>query len=299
VNALAAFTLHLEVERDFSPHTIAAYRRDVSHFLEFLEGDPPETADHARLRRYVQHLARAGLSAASRQRKLAAVRAFYRYLARERLVAKDPTRGLVAPKQARRLPKFLDPPEVAALLNVPGTASPQGLRDRALLYMLYATGLRVAEAVALTAAAAATLETDAAGLAELIVSGKGRKQRGVLLDPPALAALGDYLDRGRPALAARSAEPCGALFLNPSGGPLTARAIQQLVVRCARAAGIDKPVTPHVLRHSFATHLLEGGADLRAVQELLGHSSLSTTQIYTHVTSDRLKRVYRAAHPRP
>lgn len=168
-----------------------------------------------------------------------------------------------------------------------------------MLELLYATGLRVGEAAALRLEAVETLQTDDQGLAELVVEGKGRKERGVLLDGRALAALRLYLERGRPELARRAARPPELLFLNPSGGGLTPRSIQRLIAKHAAAAGIMKEVTPHVLRHSFATHLLEGGADLRAVQELLGHASLSTTQIYTHVTADRLKQVYRKAHPRP
>lgn len=297
--AIDAFEAHLAVERNVSPNTVAAYLRDLRQYLEFLRGRPPEDADYALLRKYAQHLASEGLEPASRQRKLAAVRAFYKFLVRERLAAKNPTKGLRAPKQGHRLPRFLDPQEVRSLLAAPDPRTPQGLRDRALLELLYATGLRVGEAAALRLEAVETLQTDDQGLAELVVEGKGRKERGVLLDGRALAALRLYLERGRPELARRAARPPELLFLNPSGGGLTPRSIQRLIAKHAAAAGIMKEVTPHVLRHSFATHLLEGGADLRAVQELLGHASLSTTQIYTHVTADRLKQVYRKAHPRP
>lgn len=297
--AIDAFEVYLTVERNVSPNTVAAYLRDLQQFTAFLRGKPAEEADYALLRKFAQHLAVEGLEPSSRQRKLAAVRAFYKFLVRERLVVKNPTKGLHAPKLGQRLPRFLDPNEVGALLAAPDPRTPQGLRDRALLELLYATGLRVAEAAGLPVEAARALETDEAGLAELVVEGKGRKERGVLLDARAMAALRLYLERGRPELARRAAVPSDMLFLNPTGNPLTPRSIQRLIAKYAKAAGILKEVTPHVLRHSFATHLLEGGADLRAVQELLGHSSLSTTQIYTHVSADRLKHVYRKAHPRP
>ncbi len=297
--ALDAFEVYLTIERNVSPNTVAAYLRDLRQYLDFLRDKPPEEVDYLTVRKFAQHMALEGLEPSSRQRKLAAVRTFYKFLVRERLVTKNPTKGVTAPKLGHKLPRFLDPLEVKALLAAPDTRTPQGLRDRALLELLYATGLRVAEAAAVSIEVALALETDETGLAEMVVEGKGRKERGVLLDGRAMAALRLYLERGRPELARRARKPSDKLFLNPSGEALTTRSIQRLIAKYGEQAGILKEVTPHVLRHSFATHLLEGGADLRAVQELLGHASLSTTQIYTHVTADRLKQVYRKAHPRP
>ncbi len=294
------FALYLEIERNLSPNSVRAYRRDIAQYLAFL---PKETdairADFALVRKFAQFLAHEGLGPASRARKLAAVRAFYRYLARERVVTADPTKGVQAPKQPRRLPKLLDASEVERLLGAPDTRTPQGLRDRALFHLLYATGLRIAEAIALDCVTVADLVADDDGLAEFAVFGKGRKERIVLIDRHALVSLSNYLDRSRPILAGRRDPPSGALFLNPSGNRLSARSVQRAIASYAQRTGIVHRVTPHVLRHSFATHLLEGGADLRAVQELLGHASLSTTQIYTHVTVDRLREVYARSHPRP
>ncbi|MBI6545891.1 MAG: tyrosine recombinase [Cyanobacteria bacterium NC_groundwater_1444_Ag_S-0.65um_54_12] len=313
------FMLYLDVERAFSPNTVIAYRRDLQQFITFWQeaavAAPHDeanaanrelaSADSTIIRRFAHHLLRLGLAPASRARKLAAVRAFYRYLARERVLKKDPTKGVLTPKLGHRLPRFLDREEVRALLAAPDVRTPQGLRDRALLELLYATGLRVAELAAIKLSDVTELRSDESGLAEIIIEGKGRKQRVVLLDSSTLAILERYLQDGRPILAARAGNngrdgsPDTFLLLNPGGHRLTVRSIQRLIARHALAAGILKEVTPHVLRHSFATHLLEGGADLRAVQELLGHSSLSTTQIYTHVTASRLRDIYNKSHPRP
>lgn len=294
------FALYLEIERNLAPNSVKAYRRDIGEFLAFLPaGVEPTGADFALIRKFAQFLANRGLGPSSRARKLAAVRAFYRYLARERMVSVDPTKGVAAPKLPRRLPKLLDVRDVERLLDAPGDRTPQALRDRAFLHLLYASGLRIAEAVALDCQTFGELVPDEDGLAEFSVVGKGRKERIVLVDDRALSALEDYLSRGRPKLASRRTPECPALFLNPSGERLTPRSVQRAIAGYGQELGLLNRVTPHVLRHSFATHLLEGGADLRAVQELLGHASLSTTQIYTHVTADRLRQVYSRSHPRP
>ncbi|MEB3237315.1 MAG: tyrosine recombinase [Candidatus Sericytochromatia bacterium] len=293
-----AFLLHLEVERNLSPHTVAAYGRDLAQFLDWL-GSDPLLADLKRLRAWTQQLGRDGLAPRSRERKIAAIRAYYRYLVRLRVLESDPTQGLRPPKRPQRLPRFLDAAQTAALLAAPDPGTPQGIRDRALMAMLDASGVRVSELIALTLGAVRTLAPDADGLVELPVFGKGRKERRVLVDPAAWQALGRYLETARPVLAARALEASEALFLGPSGQALTVRSVQRLVAAHARRAGLLLHVTPHMLRHGFATHLLERGVDLRSVQELLGHQTLSTTQIYTHVTQDRLREVYHRTHARP
>jgi site-specific recombinase XerD len=293
-----AFLLHLEVERNLSPHTVASYGRDLAQFLAWLREDPLR-ADLKRLRAWTLQLGRDGLAPRSRERKIAAVRAYYRYLVRLRVLETDPTQGLRPPKRPQRLPRFLDAPQTAALLAAPDPSTPQGLRDRALMAMLDASGVRISELIALTVTIIRGLAPDAEGLVELPVFGKGRKERRVLVDPGAWQALERYLESGRPALASRASAHTDALFLGPSGGALTVRSVQRLIAAHARRAGLMQHVTPHMLRHGFATHLLERGVDLRSVQELLGHQTLSTTQIYTHVTQDRLREVYHRTHARP
>lgn len=288
---LASFLRSLEGERGVSPHTLAAYRRDIRQFLIFLKssgipewhGVTPQVA-----RRYVAHLdhryARAAVA-----RNLSALRTMFRYLYREGKVARNPLALIAAPKQPRRLPKFLSKDEMAAMLGAPDPLTPTGLRDRALLEVLYATGMRVGELVSLQV-------RDLALSDELRILGKGRRERIVLMGSAAREALTRYLEDGRSRLL-RGGDH-GAVFLNARGGRLSDRGVRLVVDRYIRAAAHDRRISPHVLRHTFATHLLDGGADLRTVQELLGHVNLSTTQIYTHVSRDWLKRVYDRAHPR-
>jgi site-specific recombinase XerD len=247
------------------------------------------------VRRYLGHLSQKGLERRSIVRKLSSLKAWFKWLEREGVVPINPAAAMLSPKTARSLPDVLDLPEIERMLAAPDD-TPFGLRDRALLETLYATGMRVSEAAALK------LPDIDWGSGEIrVVSGKGGKERVVLLGRHAVAALRLYLDNSRGVLMARGKRELlttDAVWINSRGTQLSAHAIYTHVLQNATRAGVLKSVTPHTLRHSFATHLLEGGADLRVVQELLGHSSLSSTQIYTRVSSAHLKSVYAAAHPR-
>ena len=278
----------LRAERGLAPATVAAYRRDLRDYAAHLGERPPDgdlVAD------YVATLHRRGLAAASVARRIAAVRGFHRFLVAEGLAAVDPTVLLDSPRRRAALPKALTVEEVLRLLEAPDAGTPEGRRDRALLEFLYATGARVSEAVGLD-----QLDLDLEeGTAR--VTGKGDKQRLVPVGGPACRALLAYLpDR----LAWRRAgRDSGAVFLNQRGGRLTRQGIWGIVRRCALLSGLDpETVSPHVLRHSAATHMVEGGADLRTVQELLGHASISTTQVYTRVSPRHLLEVYTVSHPR-
>ncbi|MDR7417979.1 MAG: tyrosine recombinase XerC [Armatimonadota bacterium] len=302
---IAAFLAMLEAEQNASVHTRAAYRRDLETFRNFLRAeriDGWDAVTAAAGRRYLATLHQR-YSRASIARHLSTLRSFYRFLRREGRVAQSPMRLLSAPRRGRRLPRALTPDAMTALLAAPHLDEPAGVRDRAILEVLYAGGLRVSELIGLRC-------TDVGG-DELRVRGKGGKDRVVLIGSEAAAWLRRYLDDARPRLARaggagagrgtaadRAAGTADVLFLNARGGPLTARGVQSLIERWVRAAAVQQRTTPHVLRHTFATHLLDGGADLRAVQELLGHASLSTTQIYTHISREHLKRIYAQAHPR-
>ena len=288
---VTAFLRALEGERGVSPHTLIAYRRDVTRFVRFLKQESVGTWDAVTApiaRRYVASLDRR-VARSAIARNLSALRTLFRFLYREGRVSRNPLALITAPKQAPRLPKVLTPDEIAAVLGAPDTSTPGGLRDRALLEVLYATGLRVGELVSLRLA-------DLSLADELRVLGKGRRERIVLMGAPAQEALARYLDEGRSKLV--RGHDSGYVFLNRRGGPLTDRGVRVILDRCLRRAALGRRISPHVLRHTFATHLLDGGADLRSVQELLGHVNLSTTQIYTHVSRDWLKRVYDRAHPR-
>jgi len=280
------------VERDASPHTISRYRREILEFLTFVEKQGiqywPEV-DRVVLRQYLAWLNIQGYFKASVARRLSQLRSFGRFLVRENIVSDNPFRAVSSPKVPRRLPVPLSVPETVALLGAPDIGTPQGLRDYAILEVLYSGGLRVSELSGLN------LSSIDRGRKELRVWGKGAKERIVLLGTPAAIALQTYVQRGRPELVRET--PTDALFLNRSGGRLTTRSVMSLLRKYSRIAGLDKHVTPHTLRHSFATHLLDGGADLRSVQELLGHARLTTTQIYTHVSQNRAREVYLRSHP--
>ncbi|MGH2349318.1 MAG: tyrosine recombinase XerC [bacterium] len=286
-----AFLKVLQGERGVSVHTLAAYAYDIRQFLGFLRGAPVERWDAVTPPIVRQYLALLGRRHArtSIARKLSALRSFYRYLYREGKVARNPLALVRTPKLPRRLPKFLTPPEMAAVLGAPDLSTSLGARDRALLELLYATGMRVGEVTALRVG-------DLTWNGELRVLGKGRKERVVLVNTAAEDALRRYLEHRRSLLGA--GRDHGRVFVNSRGGPLTERGVRLIVDRHIRAAAFDRHISPHVLRHTFATHLLDGGADLRAVQELLGHASLNTTQVYTHVSREWMKRVYDKAHPR-
>jgi len=308
------FRAHLAAERNVSGHTVSAYLQDIGQFAAFLWPDearqPPydwALAGRTQARAFLVAFHRAGCAPATTRRKLAALRAFYRFLIREGLQAANPFSGLRGPRMAHALPTVLNEGQVEALLAAPerelaalraraaGDLPPEAVyarrRDAAVLEVLYSTGARIAEA--------AGLRLDrldrARGVAR--VGGKGRKERLCVLGRPALAALGRALDAAE-RLWPGAADRDGVLFRNLRGGALTPRSVERALKHWLAAAGLPRAITPHKLRHSFATHLLNAGADLRSVQELLGHASLSTTQIYTHVSIERLKEVYRKAHPR-
>jgi integrase/recombinase XerC len=285
------FLLHLERERNASPHTLRAYARDIQQFIDYsrqeLAREPqPADVDHLLIRAFLAQLHRAGLKKISAARTLAGLRAFFRYLCREGVLERNPARLLQAPRTERLIPTHLDEQDVAALLTITGDDFP-ALRTRALLELLYGTGIRVAELVG--------LDVQEVDLAERTVRvlGKGGKERIVPFGGQALAALQDYLS----ARAERGPQT-DALFVNARGGRLTDRSVRTFLLREVRRHAIARHTSPHTLRHSFATHLLERGADLRAIQELLGHASLSTTQRYTHVNVRQLLAVYQKAHPR-
>jgi integrase/recombinase XerD len=290
---LAPFTDFLALERGASPNTVAAYRRDILHLVQFLEGRgvlAPERATTATLRDFIFHLKDLGLAATSIRRHISATRTYYRFLAGEGFVARDPTERLASPKKWRTLPAVLSPAEVERLVAAPRADEPLAWRDRALLEFAYATGSRVSELVGIRIGDVLFDE----GLARL--HGKGGKERLVPVGRRALGAVALYAREIRPKLDKGAAR--GRMFLNARGGPLSRVGAWGIIRRCARAAGIAKRVTPHTLRHTFATHLLEGGADLRAVQEMLGHADLSTTQLYTQVDREYLRTVHRTFHPR-
>jgi site-specific recombinase XerD len=295
--------------RDASPHTQRSYGTAVSRYLDWLaeRGADWREPPRATLRAYLAELG-ATIGRSSVAQRLAAIRAFHRYAAREGLAPGDPWGAIATPRLPRRLPRVLEVEQVERLLAVvdetleaDGEAFDEvrtalALRDRALIETAYAAGLRISEL------AAADLGSLDLRRAEIRVLGKGRKERIGILGRPALRAISAYLEDGRPALLRRRADPDGdppaELFLNHRGAPLGVRGLRYRLDRLRRAAGLPEGVSPHTLRHSFATHLLDGGADLRVVQELLGHESLATTQVYTHVSPTRLRAAYRQAHPR-
>jgi integrase/recombinase XerC len=290
---LRAFRLYLETERHASPYTLRNYTSDLKEFREFLgqKGVSSwESVGREVLRDYLASLLDRGIARSSISRKFSALRSLYKYLVRERKVAADPTRTTSVPKKETRLPSFLSQEEMISLLEACDPATPSGLRDRALLELLYASGLRVSEIVGLDVA-----DVDLTGK-EARVWGKRSKERLVVMGRPAQRALRAYLERGRTVLLGENRSP--ALFLNVDGSRLTVRSVQKIVKEYALKAGLEKDIHPHLLRHTFATHLLDGGADLRTVQELLGHESLASTQVYTHISQSQARRVYARAHPR-
>jgi integrase/recombinase XerC len=291
----ARFLRHLEVHKGFSPETVRAYRNDLEHFIGYIETEEALTdgrIDVHFLRRYLASLTDSGLSRRSIARRLACLRTFYRFLMREGVVDQSPASLLRSPRPERRLPSILDESEIASLMNAPPKSGFRGTRDRALLECLYGGGLRVSELVGLDLP-----DVDAGEGVALVRAGKGKKDRVAPLGRCALVALVAYGgERARRLKKLKRASP--ALFLNKNGRRLNARSVRRLLDHWLRRAGIAKPVTPHTLRHSFATHLLNRGADLRSVQELLGHAHIATTQVYTQVSTQRLKDVYDRSHPR-
>lgn len=291
-DTVAEFLAALGAERGASPHTLAAYRADLRHFTLFLDaiGRSCDQVNADDVLAYIERLQRDGLKPSSIARRLSAVRGFARYLVREGQLANDPTQHMERPRSPRTLPRTLPAPTAAAVVESPDTTTTRGLRDRALLELLYATGMRASECLGLT------LEDVNLTAGYVVCMGKGRKQRLVPLGAEAAAWLKRYLTVARPA--ATRQRDSGRLFVNARGGPLSRQSLWVMVKRAGAAAGARRRVSPHVLRHSFASHLLENGADLRSVQAMLGHSDIATTQIYTHLPSTTLRRMYDEFHPR-
>jgi integrase/recombinase XerD len=285
--AIDAFLLELQVERGLSPLTIAAYRRDLAQFAAV--AGTSWRADPEPVRDFVNGLRRDGLRPSSQARKVAAIRSFYGFALREGIAQRDVAALLDGPRPGSYLPDVLDPDEVERILNAP-LDDPVGIRDAAILEMLYACGLRVSELTGLD-----TDRLDLDGL-QVRVIGKGNRERRVPMGEPARERMHRYMKGPRAAWTA--GRPTPAVFVSQRGRRLARESVWRMVRRWAERAGVVGHVTPHTFRHSFATHLLEGGADLRVVQTLLGHASISTTQLYTHLTGERLREVYARAHPR-
>lgn len=285
-----AYLDHLRVERALSESTIASYGRDLSKLVRLCDAHgarEPAAIDEAMMARVVSELSRSGLAPRSLARHLSAIRGLFRFAHKERVVARDPSTLLERPKMGRRLPRGLSLDEVTALLDTPDEETPRGRRDRAMLHVMYAAGLRVSELCALS------LDDIDRQRGVARVKGKGDKTRLVPLTPIALSLLDAYTSTER-----RAQPTERALFVSPRGGRFTRQGLWKIVSHTARAAGITRPISPHQLRHSFATHLLRGGADLRLVSAMLGHADVATTEVYTHVTRDHLARVHGRAHPR-
>ncbi len=290
--AFERFIAYLRVERGLAPNTVEAYRRDLREFLDFLRRNRlgPEEVEHRELLRFLQELYQR-LAARSVGRKIVSLRSFYRFLVLDGYLDNDPTETLEAPRTLQSLPKYLSQDEVEQLLQLPDVSTHHGLRDRTMLEVLYATGLRVSELVGLRLANI----NFAVGFVRIL--GKGNKERIVPLGETAREWLRRYLEEAYPTFL-RKSPGSHALFLSQKGGPMSRQNFWMIVEKLGRRLGLKNRLSPHVLRHSFATHLLENGADLRAVQMMLGHADISTTQIYTHVTRERLKKIYDQLHPR-
>lgn len=292
---LAEFLQHLGLEKNASDKTVKSYREDLSQALEFarlrLKKKHVDPADWTvrLLRAFVAWLHEQQYAKTTIARRLAAVRSFGKYLCREGVLEQNPALGLRAPRQEKKLPHFLTLADIHKLLAAPPNTDWAGRRDRAILETLYSSGIRVSELVG--------LDLNAVDLNDgvITVRGKGKKERLALLVPDAITAVRRWLDDRAPLL---QGTDTNAVFLNNKGGRLTTRSVGRLLAKHLRSAGLDPRTSPHTLRHSFATHMLDAGADIRGVQELLGHKSLATTQIYTHVTTQRLQKSYQKAHPR-
>jgi integrase/recombinase XerC len=294
---LAEFLTHLGLEQNASDKTVKSYREDLSQALGFArehlkkkQVDPADWTTRL-LRAFLAWLHEQKYAKTTIARRLAAVRSFGKYLCRQGVLLQNPAQGLRGPRQEKRLPHFLTLADIQKLLAAPPDVDWAGRRDRAMLETLYASGIRVSELVG--------LDVPAVDLNDgvITVRGKGKKERLALLGPDAVRALRRWLD-DRTELLKRTGSETGAVFLNNKGGRLTTRSVGRVLAKHLRTAGLDPRTSPHTLRHSFATHMLDAGADIRGVQELLGHKSLATTQVYTHVTTQRLQKSYQKAHPR-
>ncbi|WP_342512317.1 site-specific tyrosine recombinase XerD [Sporosarcina sp. FSL K6-1522] len=284
----------LKVERQLSDNTITSYRRDLQEYIVYLEKSgyaSIDSIDRAVILNHLQCLKDSGKSSRTVSRHISSIRSFHQFLLREKVTNQDPTVHLELPKLEQKLPRVLSVDEVDTLITTPDSSKPQGVRDQALLEILYGTGMRVSELIGLN------LEDIHVSMGFVRVFGKGGKERIIPLGGGAITACKRYIEEVRPLFTAKQ-KGVEALFVNMRGTRLTRQGCWKLLKAHALQAGIQKELTPHILRHSFATHLIENGADLRAVQEMLGHSDISTTQIYTHVSRSRLKEVYVKFHPR-
>ncbi|MBI3999238.1 MAG: tyrosine recombinase XerC [Candidatus Omnitrophica bacterium] len=282
------FLQFLEAEKNASPHTIKNYRSDLIEFFRFFGGASLREVNYLAIRRFLAHLKGKEFLRSTVSRKLACLKSFFKYLTREHLLNANPASGIATPKRERRLPSFLETQEIEHLLESTKGDKWEIKRDRTILEVLYSSGIRVSELVGLNA-------EDVDLLSSLLkVRGKGKKERIVPIGSCAAQAIKEYLD----ALSTHSEDRLQPLFLNRQKTRLTDRSVRRIILKCAKRAALKKEVSPHTLRHTFATHLLDRGADLRSVQELLGHAHLSTTQIYTHVSAKRLREAYNQAHPR-
>lgn len=289
-NEVEFFLTFLTAEKNASSHTLKNYRIDLREFFKFLGKKGVEETSHLDIRGYLATLKSHAYSRSTIARKLACLRSFYKFLTRENVLKANPAAGVSTPKREKKLPLFLDTDEVTHLLEAPSKKNWEERRDRAILETLYSSGLRVSELVGLN-------HDDMDLFGGLVrVRGKGKKERIVPVGQEAMRAIKDYLDERPP----KEGDPGfkRPLYLNRSGGRLSDRSIRRMILKYARRIALKKDISPHTLRHSFATHMLDRGADLRSVQELLGHQNLATTQIYTHVTTRRLKEAYDSAHPR-
>jgi len=281
---ITKFISYLDIEKNYSKHTLLNYQVDLKEFIKFIDKVAIDKVDYLLLRRYLAHLRKNNYRPRTLSRKLSSLRSFFKFLCREGILKESPAALLMSPKLDKSLPKFLTEDEMTALVEAPAVDNILGKRDRAILETLYSTGIRVSELVG--------MDIDDIDLIGNIikVAGKGRKERLVPIGNKAVGTIQDYLSHRK--------KKSQALFLNKNGTRLSTRAVCNITYKYIKVASADKKISPHVLRHSFATHLLDRGADLRSIQELLGHVSLSTTQIYTHVSTERLKKVYDQAHPR-
>lgn len=279
------FLKYLEIEKNASKYTIDSYRLDLIQFISNLNQSDIAEITTAVVRQWLVQYHNKNYSKSTRARKISALKTFFKYLTREGYIKLNPVSGISGPKKDKKLPEFLDKREVAKLITAPQGTSQMGLRDSAMLETLYSTGIRVGELVGLNT-------SDVDFIAEALkVKGKGKKERIVPIGRPAVLALKRYLD-------SRGTRDIEAVFTNRFGKRLTTRTVQRIVAKYMRKSCLQGHISPHSLRHTFATHMLDSGADLRSVQELLGHESISTTQVYTHITPERLKKVYDKAHPR-
>lgn len=295
IDALKDYLHFLRVERQLANNTLTSYERDLQSYIHTLSNRQQLTSLHEveriHILAHLQILKTSGKSSRTMARHISSIRSFHQFLLREKISSTDPSVHLEMPQLERKLPKILSLEEVEELLAIPNTTKPQGLRDRAMLEVLYASGMRISECINLS------LQDIHITMGFVRCFGKGGKERIIPLGRTAISACDEYLREGRPKLT-KVDHRTDVIFINQRGKPLTRQGVWKLMKEHAVKAGIKNEITPHTLRHSFATHLIENGADLRAVQEMLGHADISTTQIYTHVSKTRLKEVYKQFHPR-